>query len=527
MHEEALLALRLLAGPALALQGPQLKAASGGSSSASSSSSSSSSSSASASSGQQQRRELAASLGHHLHQQPAQDLLALAVLAATTADVYNACAAAASASQAAASGGRQPPQAPLQVQARDVLRLLGVLAVNGIAVTPPLCSSPADRLALGLYPAVALANHSCSPSCSLSFGTVRRPLARPADLARDRSQRLAQLSLLRAGWGWCGGGVVGLHAWVSASLLNSAAARLQGGRLALVAAQGLARGQEACISYGPQQGQAPRQARQQQLRQQYSFECRCAACGGGDGGAAAAHGDAAMCGLRCQQGGCSGAVLPPAELPEGLVAVHPLRGGGRCAECGAQAQAVQEAMGRLAKAQEQHTEAQDLLAAAEQLAPGVFARPGESCGDGGRGHSSSAVLLPPDAGLHHGSRAVPGSTLSEEAVGQLGKQRASAVESKLQAAAQLLQACIAHRTSSLHPHIMLLAQAHDLAAQVAQGVAACQGSPAAAGSSWWRRAAEHVGESVAVLQRHYPAGAPALLTQQAWLAQLRAGLEAA
>ncbi len=226
-----------------------------------------------------------------------------------------------------------------------------------------------------------------------------------------------------------------------------------------------------------------------------------------------------MCGLRCQRGACGGPVLPPADLPEGLVAVHPLRGSGRCADCGAPATAVQEAMRKLAQAREQYGEARELLGAAEQLACGSS---GQQGGAAGAVAAAAALLPPPDAGVHHGSRAAPGSAIDGEAVRRLGQAGAAVVERKLRAAAQLLQGCITSRSSCLHPHNMLLAQAHDLAAQVAQGLAQCQGAAPAARASWLARAAQHVELSVEVLQRHYPAGAPALAAQQAWLAQLRA-----
>ena len=64
------------------------------------------------------------------------------------------------------------PNGQQAIKASDVLRMLGIIAVNGIAVTTAHSSSTRDRVALALYPTTALANHSCSPTCSLRFGLV-------------------------------------------------------------------------------------------------------------------------------------------------------------------------------------------------------------------------------------------------------------------------------------------------------------------------------------------------------------------
>ncbi|KAF6264333.1 hypothetical protein COO60DRAFT_1698379 [Scenedesmus sp. NREL 46B-D3] len=106
-----------------------------------------------------------------------------------------------------------------------MLKSLGQLVLNGIAVRPLLASSgtgdASGRQGLGLFAATALLNHSCDPNCSIRF---------------------------------------------------------EGRQLLLVCVRGAAAGQELTISYGPQLGQQPTQLRQQQLLQQYGFVCRCRSC---------------------------------------------------------------------------------------------------------------------------------------------------------------------------------------------------------------------------------------------------------
>jgi hypothetical protein len=342
---------------------------------------------------------------------------------------------------------------------------------------------------------------------------------------------------------------------------KQAVCHAQGGQLRLDTALGLSKGQEATISYGPQQGEAPRQLRQQQLQQQYCFSCGCTACSS----TAAASRDAVKCGLACGRPGCTGAVLPPADLPEGLVAVHPLRGSGRCEACGAVLQGAQEGLRKLAAAQEQYTEAQELLKQSEQLAGGggfnrLATGNGSRSGTGKWGSSPVAALPAPlvasgtadeapcfqplrDAAAGAAGMGA-GSSISAAQLAALGKQQVAQVAQQLQAAGQHLRSCLALRAAVLHQHNMLVAQTHDLAAQVAQalrhvsrlmavprpdqGVSASGSGERMGGAGGGHSAGadggavQQVARSVAILQLHYPPGAPALVAQQAWLRELQA-----
>lgn len=79
-----------------------------------------------------------ASLESHLPAVPFERRLELAVVAILAA----AC------SQHAAA---DPPQPPVVLQASAMLTMLCQIAVNGIAVVPPLVRSPADRRATVLF----------------------------------------------------------------------------------------------------------------------------------------------------------------------------------------------------------------------------------------------------------------------------------------------------------------------------------------------------------------------------------------
>jgi hypothetical protein len=93
------------------------------------------------------------------------------------------------------------------------------------------------------------------------------------------------------------------------------------GRLLLVACvRGAAAGEELCISYGPQAGVHSTAQRQAVLRELYGFGCTCPSCMRGAKGAGGVAEEALLQGLACCSGsGCSGALLAPAQLPDGVV----------------------------------------------------------------------------------------------------------------------------------------------------------------------------------------------------------------
>lgn len=101
-----------------------------------------------------------ASLERHLEAVPFEQRMELAVVAILAA----ACAAACS-QQKVADG--PPPR--IVEEAAAVLTALCQVAVNGVAVVPPIVCSHADRLGVALYPLASLLNHSCSPNVSMTF----------------------------------------------------------------------------------------------------------------------------------------------------------------------------------------------------------------------------------------------------------------------------------------------------------------------------------------------------------------------
>lgn len=115
---------------------------------------------------------------------------------------------------------------------------VGLLQVqcNGVAVLPPPTLGPpaaaffeqAPPLGMALFSTLSMVNHSCRPSCHVSF-----------------------------------------H-WHASTGLTAA----------LRAIRPVAAGEEICISYGPQVGERITAARQRALQQQYGFVCGCCACTG-------------------------------------------------------------------------------------------------------------------------------------------------------------------------------------------------------------------------------------------------------
>lgn len=158
----------------------------------------------------------------------------------------------------------------------------------------------AGEIGLGLYPAAALANHACAPSCALTFTPgggalvlrALRDLAPGDEVARPRPRAPSQSAegVMHAGRG----------------------------------------GEQATFAYvDPLQ---PRAARQALLRDGYAFECACALCAAPRPapGAGSPRGDWAMAAMLCGAAARDGAPLcaepvcaPPP--PRGLGAALPAR----------------------------------------------------------------------------------------------------------------------------------------------------------------------------------------------------------
>ncbi|KAM8999181.1 SET and MYND domain-containing protein 4 isoform X2 [Sarcophilus harrisii] len=132
-----------------------------------------------------------------------------------------------SAQEAALTTERTPePSVWAEAMLRHVLQLhcnaQGVTALQEAGSEGDLVTECQQvRLATGLFPAISLMNHSCRPNTSLSFR----------------------------------GSVGSVHA-----------------------SQLIARGQEILHCYGPHEGRMDAATRQQKLRSQYFFDCRCQAC---------------------------------------------------------------------------------------------------------------------------------------------------------------------------------------------------------------------------------------------------------
>jgi hypothetical protein len=65
-----------------------------------------------------------------------------------------------------AAGAMAPPAATV-ISAVDVLRAEAQLAVNAIAVAPQASASSRDNIAIAIFPAASLLNHTCCPSVTL------------------------------------------------------------------------------------------------------------------------------------------------------------------------------------------------------------------------------------------------------------------------------------------------------------------------------------------------------------------------
>ena len=209
---------------------------------------------------------------------------------------------------------------------------------------------------------------------------------------------------------------------------HPACTRMQGATAVVRTLGPLPAGAPLLHCYGPQQGEMSWAQRQQALRQQYCFDCGCAACAGGPSAL-----DLALVGLRCQacsssgggdsgsggsrqgsggaghsaavpvaaspcqpsgdMGGASsseadavGAACPPGSVAAGLVSRYALEPSpGRpassagCSRCGAELRRTEwerRLLPRLQRAAELQAQAEELLAAAEPAA----GRVGEGAG---------------------------------------------------------------------------------------------------------------------------------------------------
>jgi SET domain/Tetratricopeptide repeat len=156
--------------------------------------------------------------------------------------------------------------APSPISIADVLRALGIVKLNGLAMVPPAFGSEEDSIGLAIYPVASFLSHSCIPNVSVRF--------------EGNTAIIRTLSTLEAG-----------------TPLNHC--------------------------YGPQAGEMTTAQRRMMLKDQYHFICECDACvirSGGGGTAAAGTVDkneevekeAEMVGLKCYATeGCLGAMQVP------------------------------------------------------------------------------------------------------------------------------------------------------------------------------------------------------------------------
>ncbi|KAG7672585.1 hypothetical protein Ndes2526B_g08893 [Nannochloris sp. 'desiccata'] len=140
----------------------------------------------------------------------------------------------------------------------EVLRALGIVHLNGIAIVPPAFGSEADSIGIGVYPVASFLSHSCIPNVSVRF--------------QGNTAIIRALSTLSAG----------------ASLFHS---------------------------YGPQAGEMTTAQRRMMLKDQYHFFCECDACAVRSGGTGTdkieIEKEAEMVGLKCTTEVCLGAMPVP------------------------------------------------------------------------------------------------------------------------------------------------------------------------------------------------------------------------
>lgn len=200
-----------------------------------------------------------ASLEGHWRAQPAGQLAELAVVAVLAA----AC------SRRGTDALRHDDVA---TPATAILLALCQIAVNGIAVVPPLVRSPEDRCAAALYLTTAMLNHCCAPNASMTFEVSCLCFA----LHDDYIRTLGALHLL---------GLACRHMQAAVlSYLGFAMRRLgsspspmhhpQDNVLVVRVLRDLQPGEELSHCYGPQTGEHITPLRRRLLRQQYHFECR-------------------------------------------------------------------------------------------------------------------------------------------------------------------------------------------------------------------------------------------------------------
>jgi len=152
-----------------------------------------------------------------------------------------------------------------QPTAGNILTALLQIHINGLAVVPQQHTDASDRIALALYPVASLMNHSCQPNIALSF---------------------------------------------------------DGTKLTARAVEPIGAGQAVLHCYGPQKGALITAVRQQQLKEQYHFVCRCRACQAGLDAC-----EEGMVGLRCLDRSCAGVVVPKQAVAAGLCSTSALPSG--------------------------------------------------------------------------------------------------------------------------------------------------------------------------------------------------------
>lgn len=160
---------------------------------------------------------------------------------------------------------RATMQDPLNAQltVADLLRALLQVRINGLAITPSAYDGKDAAIALGMFPVASLMSHSCDANTSLRF---------------------------------------------------------RGKTLIARAFRPLPRSTPVLHCYGPQVGEMTTEQRRAMLKEQYCFDCKCAAC------TAPPASEKAMVGLRCTTASCSGALSVPCAAPAGLASKFDLEG---------------------------------------------------------------------------------------------------------------------------------------------------------------------------------------------------------
>ena len=146
-----------------------------------------------------------------------------------------------------------------------IITALLQIRLNGLAVEPRRHTDVRDRYALAVYPMASLVNHACQPNVALSF---------------------------------------------------------EGSRLTARATEPIMAGAPVLHCYGPQRGALITAVRQQELRDQYHFLCRCRGCQAGFD-----KSEQGMVGLWCLDTTCDGVVVPKQGIAKGICSADALPGG--------------------------------------------------------------------------------------------------------------------------------------------------------------------------------------------------------